>query len=79
MSRYKNHKGNVELWIEYKKSKAIFIKAASEAKKESWTRFLDQINSKNNSKEVWNHIRKLRSKKTARRIILKQDDTIITE
>ena len=79
LTRYKNHKGDIQLWILYKEAKARFIKATQEAKKESWNRFLQGISSTANTGEVWNHVRKLRNKKTSTRIILKENDNIITK
>ena len=79
LTRYGNHLGNMEYWIEYKRCKAIFRKAMKKAREESWKKFLENFTSKTRAKDVWKHMRKLRNKPTSRSILLKVNDHYITE
>ena len=74
LTRYKNHRGNIELWIEFKKAKAYFRKAVNKAKKESWENFLDNFTRKMTTTLVWKHLKMLRNKPSSRNIVLKDGD-----
>ena len=78
-TRNKNHRGDIQLWIELKKQRAIFRKVTLDAQKEKWEEFLSKITNNTSSSEVWNQIKKLRNKPSKRSIVLKIDDKFITE
>ena len=57
-----NKVSTTENYISYKKARAQARKEIIESKKECWIRFLESINSKTTSKEVWRRIRILLNK-----------------
>ena len=79
LTKYKNHIGDLELWIDFKKNRAIFRKAVKEAKKESWKKFLNKLTTNTTSSEVWKHLNMLRSKTVSKNITLKENDTYRTD
>ena len=68
---YKRNLGNINLWINFKKCKAILRKAICLAKKESWSKFVKSLNKDSPSSIVWNKVKMLRNKKSFKPIILK--------
>ena len=52
-NKYKKDRGNIDLWIEYKKCKAIFKHTLLKAKKQSWEVFVSSINSQTPTSKVW--------------------------
>ena len=78
LNRYKKHKGNLNLWIEFKKSRAVFRRAVSVARQESWNKFLDCFKSNVSSTKFWKHLKILQNKPISRTIILKEGDQYIT-
>lgn len=77
LNRYKNNKGNIELWIEYKRRKAIFRYYMKLAKKEAWLSFVNSLSNETPSQEVWNKIKLLRNKKSNKYIVLKVNNSHI--
>ena len=51
-----------ENWISYKKARALARRVIINSKKESWIKFIESINNKTPSKEVWRRIRLLLNK-----------------
>ena len=76
-NRYKNHKGNLDLWIIYKRDKAILRYVMNSAKKQAWFSFVNSLTHEASSKEVWNKVRLLRNRKSNKYIILKVNNTHI--
>ena len=74
----KNHRGNLTLWIEYKKAKAKFRFETIQARKKSWNNFLENFSSSTTSQQVWKHVRLLRNKPCSRTIVIKQNSTIVS-
>ena len=68
---YKRNLGNINLWINFKKYKAILRKAICSAKKESWSKFVNSLSKDSPSSIVWNKVKMLRNKKSLKPIILK--------
>ena len=79
LSKYKIHTGNLELWIKFKKARAIFRKITITAKQTSWTNFLNDFTSSTNSTTVWKHTKMLRNNPQTSTIILKTDEHYITD
>lgn len=79
LTRYKNHKGSIQLWVNYKQSRAIFRHTTLKAQKESWLTFLSNFKANTTSTQIWQHIRRLRSKRTTRQVIIKDNDKLITD
>ena len=78
LSRYKNHRGNINLWIEYKRRKAIFRQTLLRAKKESWEEFLCSFSSKSSATQVWKKVKLLSSKPRNHTIVLKEDNITVS-
>ena len=51
-----------ENWISYKKARALARRVIINSKRESWIKFIESINNKTPSKEVWRRIRLLVNK-----------------
>ena len=79
LNTYKKHKGNLNLWIEFKKSRAIFRRTTLLAKNESWDKFLNNFSTKVNTTQVWKHFNKLSNKPSTQTIVLKEGDHYITD
>jgi len=77
-NKYKRHRGNIELWIDFKRARAVFRKTIKEAKLNSWKEFVNKINSNTPATEVWQMVRKLNSTNTQKAITLSVNDTIIS-
>ena len=78
LSQYKNHRGNQELWIKYKAARAKYRHTTLLAQKESWTNFLQGFTANTSSRQIWQQVRKLRSKYTPRLNMLREGDSIVT-
>ena len=76
-NRYKNHKGNIDLWIIYKRNKAILRYTINLAKKEAWKSFVNSLTQNTPSQKVWNKVRLLRNRKSNKYTILKVNNTHI--
>jgi hypothetical protein len=63
LNRYKNHLGDLNLWISYKIARARFRQTTNTAQKQCWARFLDKITNRTSLTEVWTHIRMLQHNK----------------
>ena len=79
LTRYRNHKGNTDLWTKFKKAQAIFRKTIKEAKNLSWDKFLSHLTEKTTSSEFWKHIKKLRNKLCKSKIVLMVNDKFISD
>ena len=79
LSRYKNHRGNLELWMIFVEARKKFSEIMYKAKQQSWEKFLENISSRTTATEVWKHVRMLRSKTVSRKIILKENDNYYTD
>ena len=78
LNKYKKNRGNINLWIEFKKSRAYFRKAVQNAKKVSWEIFLDNFSGKPCSFKLWKQVKILQNKPVSRAILLKEGDQYIT-
>jgi hypothetical protein len=80
LTRYKNHLGDLDLWIMFKKARARFRMAITTAQRESWTRFLNSFTCRTNIAEVWAHVRMLQhhKRKQYRSPVLNIDGQYIT-
>ena len=54
---YKKSKGDLILWIKYKKKKAIFRYIIKRTKKQSWEEFVSQMTQETLSTEVWKKVK----------------------
>ena len=77
LSNYKNHPGDLRLWIEFKKRRAIFRKVTIKAKEDSWLKCLNNFTQNTNTTQVWKHTKMLQNKPQSRSIILKTNDQYI--
>ena len=50
------------LWIEYKKTEAIFRRTVLTAKKDSWTKYLSSISEGTSSQKVWQKIKAIKGR-----------------
>ena len=78
LTQYNNHKGNMTLWVNLKRAQAKFKYEIKLAKKQTWTKFISTLNSSSTTGEVWDKIRRLRSKRTSRHIVLHIDNRYLT-
>ena len=78
LTRYKNNRGCLQLWIEYKKKKAIFRQAVLNARRESWAEFVSSISKNTTSTQVWKKIKLLKNKPKGRTIVLREGGDIVS-
>jgi ribonuclease HI len=79
LNHYKCHRGDLTLWIEYKKARAKFRYSILTTKKNSWSQYLSSINSSTGSAEVWRKVRSLSHSCSRPAIVLKAGDTTISD
>ena len=60
--KYNKDRGNMTLWIEYKKTEAVFRQTVLAAKKESWTIYLASITDGTTSQEVWKKVKAIKGR-----------------
>lgn len=77
-NKYRNNLGDISLWIDYKKHKAIFKHTILNAAKKSWIEFLASLSSRTSSTIIWKQIRKLSTGPTHRAVVIKNGNNIIT-
>jgi hypothetical protein len=78
-NKYKRQLGNLDLWIEYKKARAILRNTIKTTKTTSWINFVSTITSRTPSSEIWRKVKQLKGAAPRRRLILKQNDAIVTD
>jgi len=79
LHRYKRHKGDLQLWIDFKKKRAIFRKTIKEEKANSWRKYVQSINCQTSPTEVWRKVKRLSGSHSTRTIILRTGQGIITD
>ena len=79
LSKYKRNRGNISLFIEFKKCRAIFRKTLNEAKKNNWTEYVDSLQPGTSSSKVWKKVKALNNNRSSKTIILKEGDEIISQ
>jgi ribonuclease HI len=79
LTQYRNHLGDIERWIAFKKARAIFRKTILHAQRTAWQNFLQTITSKTSSAEVWRKVRALRGPFSTPNITLKLNGNAIAE
>ena len=79
LNQYRKHKGNLDLWIEFKKCRAIFRKKVGEAKRASWKQFLSKITQDTSTQQVWKHLNMLRSRAVGGKVVLREDGELIVD
>ena len=79
LTKYKNHLGNLEYWIAFKKAKAKFRYTVRRARDDSWKDFLRNLTNKNTSTELWKHVNLIRNKPSYTNIVLKINNNYITD
>ena len=78
LTRYRHHLGSLELWICYKKARALFRATVRQARKDSWETFLKAFNTSSTSAQVWRHVRLLRGTARSRAIVLHENGAYIS-
>ena len=78
LNRYNNHRNDMELWVDYKRRRAMFRQAILKAKRDSWESFVSSISSKTTSSQVWRKVKLLSSKPAKRTIVLKENNKVIS-
>jgi len=73
-NNYKKKLGDIQLWIEYKKMKAVARRVIVQAKKDSWKHFVSTMSTNTKSSQVWRKIRMLRSTPSPRPTLLEKND-----
>ena len=79
LTKYKNHLGNLQYWIDYKKCRATFRHAVLEAQKKSWHKFLSNFTSNTNSSQVWKQVKILTKGPTTKNIAIKDNNQLLTD
>ena len=79
LHKYQRHQGNLELWIVYKKQRAIFIHITRTARKDCWMDFICSISLQTCSSEVWRALRRLRCTPRPPAFVLKDGGSVITD
>jgi len=77
--QYKKNLGNLPLWIEYKKHKAIARNTILIAKKTSWRNFVSSMNWQTSSSVVWKRIKALRGTQNSRTITLRSQGQLLID
>lgn len=77
-TRYRRRQGDLDLWIQYKRLRAVFRSTVRTAKTQSWTAFISTLTRRSSSSKVWNEIGRLRASPPPPPILLRQDDTVHT-
>ena len=71
------NEGNIELWIQYKRNKAILTYTSRYAQNEAWRIYTYTISREISSSELWRKVKILNSTKTFSTIIIKENDNYI--
>ena len=79
LNRYRNHLGDINIWIEYKKARAKFRNTIKTQAKKSWALFLSTLNRNVNSSQIWKQIKILRTGPYTKSIILKCNNNTISD
>ena len=75
LNKYKNHRGIIQLWIDFNRAWALFRKTTYEARRLSWINFISKITASTcTTAEIWSKIRKICGSHIRRQIDLKLDD-----
>jgi len=75
-NRYKNNLGNLEMFIDFKKKRAIFRRTVKEARASSWQHFLSTIDLQTPSSSVWRKIRALNNSYSKKQIVLNIENEV---
>jgi ribonuclease HI len=70
LSKYRNHQGDIKLWIIYKKAKAIFQHTVIDAKKKSWKNFVSGLTCRTGATEIWDKVKMINGCNPKRAIVL---------
>ena len=79
LHNYQRHKGDIDIWIVYKKTKAIFIHTTRTARKDSWMEFVCTISLQTCSSEVWRALRRLRCSPPPAAIVIRDGDNTVSD
>ena len=80
LSSYKRNRGDISLWVEYKRRKAIFRHTVLSAKKDNWSTFVSSISADTPSSVIWKKIKLLSSNATSSAaIVLQTDDNFVAD
>lgn len=79
-NKYKKEPGNLNMWIDFKRKRAIFRHTVCEAKRSSWQGYVESINFNTATSEVWKKVGALSDKSASNKtLILKINDEIISK
>ena len=53
LNKYRNHIGNIQLWIDLKKARALFQKITYEVKRLSWINLIFEITASTCTNALW--------------------------
>ena len=79
LNRYRRHLGDMELWVAFKRSRALFRRTVSEARTASWTEFLSSITGSVSSRVLWGRVCALSRRTTPRTVALRDGPATITD
>uniref|UniRef100_A0A6A7FMS9 Pol-like protein n=1 Tax=Hirondellea gigas TaxID=1518452 RepID=A0A6A7FMS9_9CRUS len=78
-NRYKRHLGDIDLWIDYKKARAVQRKIIVEARAESWNKYVESINSRTTSADVWRKVKSINGSTAFSHVALKINDKVVVD
>lgn len=78
-NRYRRHLGDLEMWISFKRARAIMRNTLKEAQSTSWKDFVSSITEKTSSKDLWKKVKQLKGSTPRRKMILKINNSVTTD
>lgn len=79
LSRYRRHLGCIDMWIAFKRARAVFRSAVKQARQSSWSSFVADMTSQVSSAEVWRRVRMLSGGAPPRAVVLRVDGALIAD
>ena len=77
---YKRSRGDLDLWVAYKRLRAVFRHTVLTAKKESWSAFISSITADTPSSVVWKKVKLLSSHPSSpTAIVLRSGDNFVSD
>ena len=79
LTRYRHHLGNIELWVAFKRARALFRRTIAEARATSWNDFLSSITGRVSSRVLWGKVCALSRGTTPRTVALRDGAAAVTD
>ena len=79
LTQYRNHRGDLNKWLEYKRTRAHFRRQVTLAKTESWHKFTSSLNSNTPTTVIYNKIRRLCNTPSSKSYVLKENNLHVSD